>query len=201
VILTAGVLATNIGLGKTSTIQIVQAVGGSTPTIPGNQTNVTGFYIDALGTAQKQLARMSGPVLVLYDNSSGSPSNNIYSQLDQTKVRPLTAQTADDLNNLDPTKLNGINGFMILPNAWFYRYDARIVHYVDGKKKGDGTPLPIYYPEREYKNAHNTKTRVSVLGHSVLITYCLAAHYVNNILTGYWTTLPGFQEAVQDSSF
>jgi hypothetical protein len=90
---------------------------------------------------------------------------------------------------------------MILPNAWFYKYSNRIVHYVDGKKKGDGTPLPIYYPEREYKNAHNTKASVYVLGHSVLITYRVAAHYVNNILTGYWTNLPAFQEAVQDSSF
>ena len=176
-------------------------MGGSNPTIPGNQTNVTGFIIDALATAQKQLARMSGPVLVLYDNTAGSPSNAIYSALDQTRVQPLTAQTPADLNNLNPAKLVGMNGFMIMPNAWFYKYGNRIVHYVDGKTKGDGTPLPIYYPEREYKNAHQHKARVSVLGHSVLITYRVAAYYVNNILTGYWTNLPAFQEAVQDSSF
>jgi hypothetical protein len=210
VIVTAGVIATNIVLGKTATIPIVQAVGGSNPTIPAGQTNVTGFIINALKTAQDQMALLNGQVLVLYDDTPDTPtvknpSNAIYSALDASKKNPLGAQTPAALNSLDPAKLVGMSGFMILPNAMFYRYSGRVVKYVDGKKKPDGTtPLPIYYPEREYKNAHLNKANVSVLGHSVLITYRLAAHYVNNILTGYWSiakgNLPTLQEAVQDSS-
>jgi hypothetical protein len=47
-----------------------------------------------------------------------------------------------------------------------------------------GGPLPIYYPEREYKKAHQHPNGVKVLGHHVSMTYRLAATYVDSILNG-----------------
>jgi hypothetical protein len=186
VIVAAGTMAATIlqditiQQNLTGTISIVLAVGGSVPT--NRQQNLTGFLIDATETAKSQLALMNAPVAVLFDDTPGSPSNNVYSQLDQTKVIPLTARTPSDL-----TKVNlpaGVNGFMLLPNAMFFNHCDDVVKIVDGKTLAGGGPLPIYYPEREYKAAHQHKNGVTVLGHHVSLTYRLAATFVDSILNG-----------------
>jgi hypothetical protein len=185
VIVAAGTLAASIvqditsSQNLTATIPIILAVGGSVPT--NRQQNLTGFLIDATETAKSQLALMNGPVAVLFDDTPGSPSNNVYSQLDQTKVIPLTARTPSDLTKV--TLPAGVNGFMLLPNAMFYNNCDDVVKIVDGKLAGGG-PLPIYYPEREYKAAHKHKNGVTVLGHHVALTYRLAATFVDSILGG-----------------
>jgi hypothetical protein len=186
VIVAAGTMAATIlqditiKEGVTATIPIIQAVGGSIPT--NRQQNLTGFIIDALKTAQDQLAALNAPVAVLFDDTPGSPSNNIYSQLDQTKVTPLTARAPGDLAKVSLPA--GANGFMLLPNAMFYNHCDDVVKIVDGKKQANGGPLPIYYPEREYKQAHKNKNGVTVLGHHVALTYRLAATFVDSILNG-----------------
>lgn len=186
VIVAAGTMAATIlqdltiQQNLTGTISIVQAVGGSVPT--NRQQNLTGFLIDALGTAQSQLALLNAPVAVLFDDTPGSPSNNVYSQLDQTKVIPLTARTPSDLTKVSLPA--GVNGFMLLPNAMFFNHCDDVVKIVDGKTLAGGGPLPIYYPEREYKKAHQHPNGVKVLGHHVSMTYRLAATYVDSILNG-----------------
>jgi hypothetical protein len=208
VIVTAGVMTTNIVLNipGTSTIPIVQAVGGDHPTIPGGQTNVTGFVINSQATALTHLSLLNSPVAVLYDNTGPSTTlpNTIYAALqvaataaDKT-LRPVPASTPSG-----HTLPAGVNGFMLIPNAAYFKHCGDVVKIVDGKKKADNTTaLQIYYPEREYKNAHTNKASVTVLGHNVSLTYSLAAQYVNNILTGYWSVaqgnLPQVQEGVQD---
>jgi hypothetical protein len=203
VIVTAGAMATTIVLGLTPTIPIIQAFGEN-PTIPPNRTNVTGFKIDAAKTAQDQLALLTGPVVVLYDDTPdpNNPSNYIYSQLPAAKLAPpITARTPLALKHLSPAKLLGANGFMLIPNAMFYNHCDDIANFVDGKKAADGiTPLPIFYPEHEYKDAHTTKTGVRVLGHHARLTYRNAAVYVDDILSGGMdiTTLPPIGDAVPD---
>jgi hypothetical protein len=210
-IVTAGVVATNIVLGLEPAIPIIQAVGGAAPTVPSGQTNATGFYINALATAQAQMGKLvTDPVVVLYDNTPDTaavknPSNYIWGQLVGARptLRPLTAQKPADLKSLDPTKLTGANGFMLLPNAMFYNHCDDIAKYVDGKTATNGAALPIYYPEREYKKAHSNINGVKVLGHNVPLTYRMAARYVDRILDGTLTVgaaaWPSFGEALPDN--
>ena len=180
----------------TTTIPIIQAVGGSVPT--NRQPNLTGFIIDAAGTAQAQLAKLNAPVAVLYDDTPGNPSNNIYGQLDQTKVKPLTARIPGDLGNVNLPA--DANGFMLLPNAMFYNNCDKVVKIVEGKTLPGGGPLPVYYPEREYKQAHKKPAAgVTVLGHHVALTYRLAATFVDSILSGdLQIPLPELAGAIPD---
>jgi hypothetical protein len=186
VIVAAGTMAATIvqditiKKNLTATIPIILAVGGSVPT--NRQQNLTGFIIDAVGTAQAQLALMNRPVAVLFDDTPGGPSNNVYSQLDQTKVTPLTARNPSALKTISLPA--GVNGFMLLPNAMFYNHCDDVVKIVDGKTLPGGGPLPIYYPESEYWAAHKNKNWVKVLGHHVSLTYRLAATFVDSILSG-----------------
>jgi hypothetical protein len=171
-------------------------VGGSVPA--NRQPNLTGFIIDAAAIAQAQLAALpNAPVAVLYDDTPGNPANNIYGLLDQLKVTPLTARTPGDLAKVSLPA--GANGFMLLPNAMFYNHCDDVVKIVDGKTATVGGPLPIYYPEREYKQAHKIKSGVKVLGHHVAFTYRLAATYVDSILNGdLQIPLPELAGAIPD---
>jgi hypothetical protein len=81
---------------------------------------------------------MNAPVAVLFDDTPGSPSNNVYSQLDQTKVIPLTARTPSDLTKVSLPA--GVNGFMLLPNAMFFNHCDDVVKIVDGKTLAGGGP-------------------------------------------------------------
>jgi len=202
VIVAAGTMAAGIlqeitiQKNLTTAIPIIQAVGGSVPN--KRQPNLTGFIIDAAGTAQAQLALLNAPVAVLYDDTPGNPSNSIYGQLDQTKVIPLTARTPGDLPKVNLPA--NANGFMLLPNAMFYNHCSKVVKIVDGKTVAGGGPLPIYYPEREYKEAHKITTAgVTVLGHHVAFTYRLAATYVDSIISGdLQIPLPALAGAIPD---
>jgi hypothetical protein len=140
---------------------------------------------------------MNRPVAVLYDDTPGNPSNNIYAQLDQTKVTPLTARIPSDLGNVSLPA--SANGFMLLPNAMFFNHCDDVVKIVDGKQSASGGPLPIYYPEREYKQAHKNPNGVTVIGHHVALTYRLAAIFVDSILTGgLQIPLPALAGAIPD---
>jgi hypothetical protein len=209
VIVAAGTSATNILQGLTTApadlkIPIIQAVGGAPPTVV--QANLTGFVINARATALAHLAApaLSTPVAVLYDDTPPATtlSNIIYAALQAAApaagkaLMPLTARTPAVLQTLNLPA--GANSFMLIPNAMYYNNCYDVANIVDGRQKADGTPLPIYYPEREYKNAHRTTNGVTVLGHNVPLTYRLAAIYVDSILDGSLTTLPAFIEATPD---
>ena len=138
-------------------------------------------------------------VTILYDSSNhaSGPAYDTVFPMFATEPTPLDIGTADDLKNLKAKSIT-TEGFLVIPNAIYYENIKEVIKLADGNNKVKA----VYYPEREYKNAHQDKTGVSVIGHGVLITFRVAAHYVNNILTGYWSVdkgnLPPLQEAVQD---
>jgi hypothetical protein len=187
------------------TVPIIQAVGGAVP--PNPQNYVTGFIINALATAEYHLDHVpSQSVTVLYDDTPGTPSLDVYNNLfayNQAKpapqrkaITPLPARTPRALRTLDPTKLT--TGFMLIPNAMFYNHCDDIAAYVDGQSVG-GTPVSVFYPEREYKKAHTHTATVKVYGYNIPLTYRLAAQYVDKILDGATVAqLGGFLDAVPD---
>jgi len=195
-IVAAGVVATTILQGKTKSVPIIQAVGGSKPGTPAK--NVTGFYFDAIQTSKDQLDKLSrnSEVTVLYD-STNAPSKAAWKALKSyagqkypnLKVTPRDIQ---DLGKLKPGHING--SFMLIPNTMFYNRCSEITDLVDQSK------VPAIYPEREYKKAHKKRAGIAVHGHHVPLTYRLAAHYVDSILDGTLTVknLPNFKEAVTD---
>ena len=184
-------------------VPTIQAVGGAIP--PNPQNYVTGFKINALATAEYHLDHVpSQSVTVLYDDTPGTPSLDVYNNLlayNQAKpapkvITPLPARTPHALRTLDPTKLT--TGFMLIPNAMYYNHCDDIAAYVDGQSVG-GTPVSVYYPEREYKKAQTDTTHVKVYGYNIPLTYRLAAQYVDKILDGATVAqLGGFLDAVPD---
>ena len=195
-IVAAGVVATTILQGMTKSVPIIQAVGGSKPSMPAK--NVTGFYFDAIQTSKDQLDKLSGndEVTVLYD-STNAPSKAAWKALQsyaKQKYRKLKV-TPRDVQDLGKLKSSHINGsFMLIPNTMFYNRCNEITDLVDQSK------VPAIYPEREYKKAHKKTAGITVHGHHVPLTYRLAAHYVDSILDGTLTVknLPEFKEAVTD---
>jgi hypothetical protein len=202
VVVTGGTNATTMAQqyanskGLTNTLAIIQGVGGAVPT--NLLSNVTGFFIDAVATAQKHFEHLvaSGAtsITVLYD-SSNPPSNFAYQTLYAFQQDYFSGVT---INPINLQQLGNISGaFMVIPNATFYSNRVNIANAVDNA----GVTLAIY-PEREYKKAHNPNNRKGkvVHGHSVGLTYRLAASYVDSIFDGTFdaTTLPPFKEAVID---
>jgi hypothetical protein len=190
VIVASGLQATTLlqTAVQASPIPIVQAAGGDAPQNPQNY--VTGFKINALAVAEYHLNTVnSQAVTVLYDDTQNTPSLKNFNDLvtynnahAQKAITQLKARTPGDLKTLDPTKL--MNGFMLIPNAMYYNHCDDIAAYVDGKTP-NGNPLYVYYPEREYKKAHNNDTsNVKVYGYNIPLTYRRAAQLVDQILDG-----------------
>lgn len=195
VIVSAGLMATNLLRTATSVnlIPVIQAAGGDAPT---PQANITGFKLNALTTANNHLKTFKGAgrtVTVLY-NDNNTTSANVYSSLTVPHNVTLNAP----LRIHDPTALaplpGAIDGFMVIPDAMFYKYHRKVAAMVEGKAS------QICYPERQFKNAHESKVHVKVIGYHVPATFRLAAGYVNRILNGDTVaTLPGFADAVADN--
>jgi hypothetical protein len=87
-IVAAGVVATTILQGMTKSVPIIQAVGGSKPSMPAK--NVTGFYFDAIQTSKDQLDKLSGndEVTVLYD-STNAPSKAAWKPYNHMRSRNI----------------------------------------------------------------------------------------------------------------
>ncbi|MGB8489163.1 MAG: hypothetical protein WCD67_23080 [Xanthobacteraceae bacterium] len=189
VIVTCGSQATLFAMGFTTTIPIIQAAGGQAPSAP----NVTGFTINAESTALDHLNTMTATAItVLYDDTN-PPSVAVFNKLNANV--PM-GKTLKPLKISDPKKFGpqpAMDGFMVIPNAMYYSHSAAIAAMVDGNAN------EIYYPEREYKNAHRKKNNVSVHGHHIQNTFRQAAGYVNRILLGATIAqLPSFDNAVND---
>jgi hypothetical protein len=195
VIVSAGYATTVFLQNATTAIPIIQAAGGDYPNpTPGN---ITGFSLDALTTANNLLTKFTGPnriVTVLY-NDSNTTSANAYGRLTvpanvTLAYPPLTIHDPAGFGRLT----NPIDGFMLIPDAMFYKYHRKIVAMVEGKAS------QICYPERLFKNAHENKGNVKVYGHHIPATFRLAASYVNSILNGATVaSLGGFTNAVADN--
>jgi hypothetical protein len=195
VIVAAGTMATTILQGMTRTIPIIQAAGGGRPT---RQNNVTGFYIDALGTSKSQFGKLSTnrTVTVLFDSTNEPPSNTVFQDLQAYARSTYPNVTLIPLDRHDPGSVNqnDIQGsFMLIPNALFYNKCNLIARAVE---RAD---VPAIYPEREYKKRHTNRGRIKVHGHNIPLTYRLAATYVDSILDGSMTIpLPAIDDAIKD---
>jgi hypothetical protein len=198
VIVAAGSTAAGIIQYVTATIPIVQAVGGE---IPANKKgNLTGFQSDAKAVAQTQLNNISAQnVTVLYDDTN-DPSIDAFNALVAPGTKQIIPLTISKPNGFAPLKAtyNFTDGFMVIPNAMYYKHFQDVVDMVDG----NGNIKAFYYPEREFKNAHqkSDQNTIKVHGHKIPDTFRIAADLVSDILNRKYTVpnLPAFQEAVTD---
>lgn len=204
VIVTCGTMATNAVLPLTTTIPIIQGLGGALPTrsLTNPQFNVTGFVIDAQQISQAHFAKLAtnhATVTVLYDGTN-APSNDAYTALQAYKNAYFPGVTINPINinnqyPITPNQLNNIQvSFMLIPNANFHHLqNRRVIAQAVGA-------IPAIYPEREYKKEHANKRGIMVHGHNVAATYRLAGSYADSILDGTMnaSSLPPFKEAVTD---
>jgi hypothetical protein len=196
VIVSAGLMAT--GLLRTATAlqlnptPVIQAAGGDAP---APQANITGFKLNSLATANNHLTKFTGrnwTVTVLY-NDWNTHSASVFSSLAAPGNVTIAALPIHDPAGL-VRPAGAIDGFMVIPDAMFYRYHRKIVAMVEHKA------AKVCYPERQFKNAHENKANVNVYGRHVPATFRLAAGYVNRILNGATVaSLGGFKDAIEDN--
>jgi hypothetical protein len=198
VIVAAGTLAASLVLAKAPSTTPIILVGGEAPS---TATNLTGFLVKAYDIAKDHatsLVSTARNVTIVYDPqnppSAHAFANAVVPTIPAPRRNPLTATTYDDIKNLDATKFT--DGFMLIPNATYYRYYGDIVKKVDGNAK----VKLVFYPEREFKRAHANTTGVKVHGHNIPLTFRWAASYVDSILKGDFGvgSLPDFKEAITD---
>jgi hypothetical protein len=207
VIVAAGSMAAEILQGKTTTIPVIQAIGGRIPAnlVGGVNRNLTGFHIDAQTTCDAQLNDLlglapPGVVTILWDPTNIQVSTDIKNHITTTFAAQIAAgriiffPVSDPLTLPKPGDLK--DRFMLIPSAMFFNNCQLIARAVE--QKG----IPARYPEREYKKAHTNKASRKVYGHSVPMTYRRVARYVDRILDGEIAigngTLPMFDEAARD---
>ena len=207
VIVAAGSMAAELLQVETTTIPVIQAIGGRIPAnlVGGVNRNLTGFHIDAQQTCVDQLNQLLGlvppqVVTILWDPSNTPISTDIHTYITNNFAAQITAgrikffPVNDPLDLPKPGDLK--DRFMLIPSAMFFNNCQLIARAVE--QKG----IPARYPEREYKKAHTNKTGRKIYGHSVPMTYRRAARYVDRILDGEIAigngTLPAFDEAAKD---
>jgi hypothetical protein len=178
VIVSAGLMATNLLQAATSAslIPVIQAAGGGPSTTA--QSNITGFTLNSLATANNLLTKFaSGRTVTVLYNDYNTTSSYVYSHL-----APPPGVTLTGLPIHDPALLvrpaGAIDGFIVIPDAMLYKYHRKVVAMVERKA------AQTCYPERQFKNAHEDKGNVKVYGSHVPATFRLAASYVNFILNG-----------------
>jgi hypothetical protein len=202
VLVACGSMAAALLQDKTSTIPIIQTLGGEVP--HNRQSNMTGFTKDAELVARHHLNKLLGAgkaVTVLFDDTN-DPSRYIYNNL--AAIYPNPPNNVTWLAISDPGKFATppvlTDGFMVISNAMYYNNIRAIVDMVDGKKVG-GNPIEIYYPEKEFKDAHGVTAGVHVHGHKVKRAFIKAADLVNKILTNVMplSNLPDFEEAEHET--
>ena len=191
VIVSDGLMTTGLLRTATATIPVIQAAGGDAPP---PAANITGFVLNSLATANNHLTKFAAQtvVTVLY-NDWNTTSVNVFNNL----TRPANV-TIVGLPVHDPADLvrpaGAIDGFMVIPDAMFYRYHRKVVAMVEHKAN------KVCYPERQFKDAHEDKSKAKVYGRHVPATFRLAAGYVNRILNGATIAQLGpFKDAIEDN--
>jgi hypothetical protein len=205
VLVAAGEMAASFLQDQTPTtdnIPIVLAYAGQAPS--NADKNMTGYVGDCVGLAKGHLKKLKVDAglatSVMYDpDLNNDATQNALQQLDG--YTPLPISPADLQNGIVTaatlTQQLHTNGFMMIPNAVYYKYVNLIATAVD-----NANPVTLaYYPEIEYQRQSTKKGKTKVSGYNVLLTYRLAACWVDNLLTGVWTVgtmpLPGkFEGAI-----
>jgi hypothetical protein len=207
VIVAAGSMAAELLQHETTTIPVIQAIGGRIPInlVDTANRNLTGFHIDAQTTCTHQLDALLAlvpalAVTILWDPTNTPISTDIQTYIVNNYPAQIAAgrikffPVSDPLNLPLPGDLK--DRFMLIPSAMFFNNCQLIARAVE--QKG----IPARYPEREYKKAHTNKVGRKVYGHSVPMTYRRVARYVDRILDGEIAigngTLPPFDEAARD---
>jgi hypothetical protein len=194
VIVSAGLMAT--GLLRTATAlqlvptPVIQAAGGDAPP---PQANITGFKLNSLATANYHLTKFTGRTVTVLYNDWNTHSVDVFNHLTVPPGVTVTGLPIHDPAGLvRPT--GPIDGFMVIPDAMFYKYHRKIVGMVEHKAN------KVCYPERQFKNAHEDKSKVNVYGRHLPSTFRLAAGYVNRILNGATIAdLGPFRDAIEDN--
>jgi hypothetical protein len=201
VLVACGSMASALLQGQTTTIPIIQALGGEVP--HNRESNMTGFIKNAEQIARHHIDKLldaGKSVTVLFDDTN-DPSRYIFNNL-----APIYHSPSNDVTWLaisDPSKFGtssvSTDVFTLISNAMYYNNIRAIVRMVDGKKVG-GNPIEIYYPEKEFRDAHNDPTGVHVHGHKVKGAFKKAAGLVSDILNGGKSVrnLPDFEEAERE---
>jgi ABC transporter substrate binding protein len=205
VIVASGSMAAELLQGRTTTIPVIQAIGGRIPTnlVDTANRNLTGFHIDAQTTCRDQLDQLlalmpAGVVTILWDPTNQPVSTDIKNYITTNYAAQIAAGRINFFAAADPSVLPKYTDlsdrFMLIPSAMFYNNCQLIARAVERKA------IPARYPEREYKKAHINKAGRKVYGHSVPMTYRRVARYVDRILDGEIAigSLPVFDEAARD---
>jgi hypothetical protein len=198
----AAVIAAQTTVGSTAPIVMV---GGAPP--PAPPPRLTGFLINQLTIAQAHVTALlpvANLIAVLYDNTAGSLSLDTFTKITTpgatpyipaANLQPLPAKTQNDIQT---SNLNGADGFMLIPNAIYYKYFKDVANLVNGKV------ATIYYPEREYKRWHANPNGVHVRGHDIPSAFRRAAWYADSITSGDWVvgtaSFPPLMDALTDDT-
>jgi hypothetical protein len=169
-------------------------VGGAAPRNP--PSNLTGLTIEGNTIADYALQHLgTASITVLYDNSN-DPSNDTYAYLrtrpNADKITPL--QISDPGAFAESTVTT--TGFMLIPNAMYYKHRRHIVKMVDRST----TLTAVYYPEPEYKNLSTKQAMATVYGYDILATFTDAADIVSGILGGQYSVSAGTLPPISPST-
>jgi putative tryptophan/tyrosine transport system substrate-binding protein len=205
VIVASGTTATQAAARVTRQIPIIQAAGGD-PVAAGLAAslarpggNVTGFTIrtDEPSGKRLELLKLAFPainrVIVMFDPTSVvterqlSATARVAGTLGVQLAR-LPVGNPEELRALQPSALNGSDGFLVLPSAMFWNQRATIVALAAAAR------VPAIYPEREYAEDGG----LAAYGANVPDAYRRAAGYVDRILRG---TKPGDLPIEEASKF
>jgi putative tryptophan/tyrosine transport system substrate-binding protein len=160
-IVTDGNNAARAALEATRTVPIVMGVAadalesGLVPSTARPGGNITGMTLGRIEQAGKRLQLLMqafpgiSKVVVLLNPSALSGQLNLHVTEDAANtlgitVSPLPANNPDELRALEPTRLLGIDGVVVLPDAMFWNHRATIIGLVNAAR------VPALYPEREY---------------------------------------------------
>ena len=172
-------------------IPIIVAYAGEV--LSNHASNMTGFIGDCVTVAENHLRQLKAQgyngqhVTVLLDaNQDNTVTQNILGRLlkiDRNINRmPITLVNTQQLTAAQLTT----GGFMMISNAVFFRYANVIGPAVD-----QSNVQMAHYPEFEYRRHHHQHIgKAHVSGYDVPLTYRLAASWVNDLLSGYWTLGP-----------
>ncbi|HKA79613.1 MAG TPA: ABC transporter substrate-binding protein [Xanthobacteraceae bacterium] len=194
-IVTDGNNAARAALDATRTVPIVMGIAadalesGLVPSTARPGGNITGMTLGRIEQAGKrlQLLMQAFPgisrVVVLLNPSALSGQLNLRVTEDAAKtlgmtVSPLAANNPDELRALEPRRLLGADGLVVLPDAMFWNHRATITGLVNAAR------VPALYPEREYADDGG----LIAYGPNIPDSFRRAAGYVARILRG---TKPG----------
>jgi ABC-type uncharacterized transport system substrate-binding protein len=190
-IVTDGNNAARAALDATRTVPIVMGIAadalesGLVPSTARPGGNITGMTLGRIEQAGKRLQLLMqafpgiSKVIVLLNPSALSGQLNLRVTEDAAKtlgitVSPLTANNPDELRALEPTRLLGADGVVVLPDAMFWNHRATIIGLVNA------TRVPALYPEREYADDGG----LIAYGPNIPDSFRRAAGYVARILRG-----------------